>query len=168
MKSSDVLEIVRIFERAGIDVWLDGGWGIDALIGMQSREHSDLDVVVALDQVEDIKRVLGEQEFVVVEDEIPTRFVVQDSRARHIDFHTVTFDQEGGGIQQLQDGRAYRYPPQGFMGTGTIDGQEVRCLTPEVQAECHYGYEPDENDRRDMQLLHEYCGVELMAPYKEK
>jgi lincosamide nucleotidyltransferase A/C/D/E len=168
MKSSVVLEIMGIFERAGIDVWLDGGWGIDALIGKQSREHGDLDVVVALDQIDPIKRALAEQGFVVVEDELPTRFVMQDSRARHIDFHTVTFDQEGGGAQKLQDGRSYRYPPQGFMGIGMIDGRKVKCLTPEVQAECHYGYEPDENDRRDMQLLHEYCGIGLMAPYREK
>jgi lincosamide nucleotidyltransferase A/C/D/E len=54
LKGSDVLEIVHAAEDAGIDIWLDGGWGIDALLEKQTREHTDLDVVVALDQVERI------------------------------------------------------------------------------------------------------------------
>jgi len=47
-------------------------------------------------------------------------------------------------MQKLQDRRSYRYPPQGFTGKGSINGLVVKCLTPEVQAECHYGYQPDE------------------------
>jgi lincosamide nucleotidyltransferase A/C/D/E len=168
MNGNDVLEIVNTLEQAGIDVWLDGGWGIDALVGKQTRKHTDLDVVVALDKVEHIKNVLGSKGFIVSEDELPTRFVLQDASSRHIDFHTVTFDSEGGGMQKLQDRRSYRYPPQGFTGKGSINGLVVKCLTPEVQAECHYGYEPDENDRHDMQLLQDYFGIKLKRPYMPK
>jgi lincosamide nucleotidyltransferase A/C/D/E len=31
---------------AGIEVWVDGGWGIDQLLGEQTRRHEDFDLVV--------------------------------------------------------------------------------------------------------------------------
>jgi lincosamide nucleotidyltransferase A/C/D/E len=34
---------------AGLVVWLDGGWGVDALLGYRSRPHQDLDLVIARD-----------------------------------------------------------------------------------------------------------------------
>jgi lincosamide nucleotidyltransferase A/C/D/E len=165
MTAADVLEIVASLEKAGIEVWLDGGWAIDALVGRQTRQHEDLDVVVDIDQVEAIKRELGGRGFEVTEDELPTRLAMKDTRGRSIDFHTVTFDKEGGGIQKLQNGRSYRYPPEGFARTGEVGGQRVKCLTAEVQAECHYGYQPDDKDRHDMQVLSRYCGIKLKEPY---
>lgn len=47
MKSEDVLQIVTWLEQAEIPVWLDGGWGVDTLVGQQTRSHSDLDLVVS-------------------------------------------------------------------------------------------------------------------------
>lgn len=44
MTEQDVLEIVCVLEARGISVWLDGGWGVDALLGTQRRRHKDLDV----------------------------------------------------------------------------------------------------------------------------
>ncbi len=76
-------------------------------------------------------------------------------------------DAEGGGVQRLQDGSSYRYPPQGFKGKGLINGYEVKCLTLEVQAECHYGYEPDEKDRHDLKLLQAFFNIELKSPYTD-
>jgi lincosamide nucleotidyltransferase A/C/D/E len=140
MNANDVLEIIDTLATNAIPLWLDGGWGVDALVGKQTREHSDLDVVVSLDKVEQIKELLADRGFIVSEDELPTRYVMKDSGGRQIDFHTVTFDAEGGGNQELQDGRVYRYDPQGFMGKGLVAGIEVRCLSPEIQAGCHYGY----------------------------
>jgi lincosamide nucleotidyltransferase A/C/D/E len=165
MTGSHVVGIIDVLEQAGVAVWLDGGWAVDALIGEQTREHEDLDVVVALDYVELIKQVLGEKGFVVAEDELPTRFVLKDSNGRRIDFHTVTFDEEGGGIQTLQSGNTYRYPPQGFTGTGTVNGRSLKCLTAEVQAECHYGYLPNDKDIHDMRLLNERFKIRLYPPY---
>jgi len=149
MTASDVIGIVDVLQRAGVTVWLDGGWAVDALIGMQTREHEDLDVVVALEDIDLIKNELGKEGFIVAEDELPTRFVLADEKGRQIDFHTVVFNGEGGGIQKLQDGRSYRYPPEGFRATGEVDGRRMRCLTAKVQAQCHYGYGPDEKDRSE-------------------
>ena len=103
----------------------------------------------------------------VTEDERPTRFVVRDARDRRVDFHTVVFDEEGGGTQYLQDGTPWRYPPEGFAGLGQIEGQPVTCISAAVQVLCHDGYEPDDTDRHDMQLLADRFGVILPGPYRE-
>jgi hypothetical protein len=39
-------------------------------------------------------------------------------------------------------------------------------LTPQVQLECHLGYEPDETDRHDMRLLAERFGLRLPRVYQ--
>jgi len=168
MHPEDVVQVVHVLENAGIDVWLDGGWGVDALLGQQTRPHDDLDVVISLVDAEPAKSALAPLGFVVAEDELPTRFVARDPQDRQVDFHTVSFDSGGGGVQQLQDGRAFRYPPEGFAGTGTVDGCRIRCLTPEVQVLVHLGYEPDETDHHDMRLLQERFGVPLPPLYQNR
>ena len=37
MDAAGVIAVVRALDAAGIVVWLDGGWGVDALLGAQSR-----------------------------------------------------------------------------------------------------------------------------------
>ncbi len=39
MTSSALMELIDLLERASIDVWLDGGWGVDALLENQTRLH---------------------------------------------------------------------------------------------------------------------------------
>jgi lincosamide nucleotidyltransferase A/C/D/E len=46
MTAADVVEILGWLGAASVDVWLDGGWGVDALVGEQTREHKDLDLIV--------------------------------------------------------------------------------------------------------------------------
>jgi Aminoglycoside-2''-adenylyltransferase len=46
MSAADVVEILGCLDAASADVWLDGGWGVDALVGEQTREHEDLDLIV--------------------------------------------------------------------------------------------------------------------------
>ena len=165
MQSNNVLQIVTWLETAGIAVWLDGGWGVDALVGRQTRPHDDLDVIIALHHVEPAQQILRALGFALTVDELPTRFVLCDDHERRIDFHPVTFDSEGGGVQHLQDGSRFRYPPEGFGGAGSIDGRVVHCLTPEVQMLCHTGYVPDENDQHDVHLLHTEFRLALPSGY---
>ena len=48
MTNAEVARIVAYLESAGIRIWLDGGWGVDALVGEETRPHSDLDAAVEL------------------------------------------------------------------------------------------------------------------------
>jgi hypothetical protein len=40
----EVVDVLERLDRAGVPVWLDGGWGVDALVGRQTRPHRDLDL----------------------------------------------------------------------------------------------------------------------------
>jgi lincosamide nucleotidyltransferase A/C/D/E len=159
-----VLDLLGIFESEGIDVRLDGGWGVDALVGRQSRPHDDLDVVVRLAQATRIQELLASQGFALSQDQLPIRFVMANPELGRIDFHTVVFDAEGGGVQPQPSGGTFRYPPEGFT-FGTILGHRVPCISAEVQVWCHMGYEPTEKDARDMLLLREHFGVHLPRAY---
>jgi lincosamide nucleotidyltransferase A/C/D/E len=165
VRAEAVVELLDLLQSAGVDAWVDGGWGVDALLGYQSRPHEDLDLVVALDQVDRIREVLGSHGFSSAEDQLPVRFVLSHPHLGHIDFHTVTFDGEGGGLQPQPSGKTFRYPPEGFV-TGCIAGRPVRCISAGVQVLCHLGYEPKEKDVHDVRLLHQAFGVELPAVYR--
>jgi hypothetical protein len=45
-----------LLEREGIRSWVIGGWGIDALVGRQTREHHDLDLFLLDD---DLRAMFG-------------------------------------------------------------------------------------------------------------
>ena len=66
MSAEDVVEVVRLLEGLGIDVWLDGGWGVDALLGTQTRPHDDLDLVVQLEDVPKLRAALLDRGYILV------------------------------------------------------------------------------------------------------
>jgi SAM-dependent methyltransferase len=66
----------------------------------------------------------------------------------------------------MDGGGDWRYPAEGFLGTGSIQGGAVSCLTPDVQMLDHAGgYLPGDTDFHDMALLHERFGTTLLPPY---
>jgi lincosamide nucleotidyltransferase A/C/D/E len=160
-----VVGILDALDRAGIEAWVDGGWGVDALLGRQTRAHDDLDLVVGLDRVASIVQVLGSHGFRLAEDQLPVRFVLAYEELGHVDFHTVTFDADGGGLQPQPGGGTFRYPPEGFV-SGRIEGRPVRCISGPVQMLCHLGYEPKQKDVDDIVALHRELAVELPSSYR--
>lgn len=165
MKSADVLQIVTWLEQAEIPVWLDGGWGVDALVSQQTRSHSDLDIVVRLEDATHIKQTLAVHEFVVVLSELPTRFVMKNAECRSVDFHTVQWDGSDQLIQVLQDGTSFHYPPDSLVGQGLIDGKAVPCIAPKAQMLCHTGYKPLAKDIHNVRLLHKHFNLPLPEEY---
>ena len=169
MKAADVVELVQLLERNRIEVWLDGGWGVDALLEEQTRQHKDLDLVVALSDVPRMQTLLAERGFGLVEGGPPKSLVLADEEGRHVDVHPVTWDVQGNGIYRMENGQDCAYPASGFAGSGSVLGQRVRCLTAETQMLlCHTGYELTEKDFREMDALHERFGVEYPAEHQKR
>jgi lincosamide nucleotidyltransferase A/C/D/E len=168
MSSEDVLAVVSLLEASCCTVWIDGGWGVDALLGRQTRLHLDLDLALALADVATAQNVLLRRlDYAVFQDEMPTRLDLRDNADHRLDFHPLAFDNHGNGRQQLPDGSCGVYPAAGLAGIGFIDGQKVRCLSPELQLQFHLGYEPDEDDRRDVALLCHHFGLTLPDQYRQ-
>ena len=162
MPSSALVELLSLFDAAGILVWLDGGWGVDALLGTQTRPHKDADIIVALVDVPRLQEALAQRAFAFARGTPPHSFVLADGRGLEVDIHAAAFDEEGNGVYRMESGDVWIYPAVGFTGRGVVAGTSVRCLSPAAQVLCHaHGYEPGENDFRDMELLAQRFGVAL-------
>jgi lincosamide nucleotidyltransferase A/C/D/E len=149
-------EVVRVLDclgQRGLSVWLDGGWGVDALAGEQTRPHEDLDLAILLAEADRVTAVIMALGYRVADDEMPTRLDLRDQRDYRIDLHPITLDDQGNGRQQLQDGTFGTYTREGLTGTGVISGRPVRCLSAALQLRFHQGYELDDADRHDIELL---------------
>ncbi|GHB84003.1 hypothetical protein GCM10010347_63660 [Streptomyces cirratus] len=163
MDASNALAVIRGLEAQSVQVWLgDGGWGVDALLGQQTRPHKDVDLIVRVDQAEAAVQALRGLGFSVVEGRLSSCFVLRDQEGRSVDVHPVVFDGEGNGDYTMENGEVWVYEAAWFGGTGNLQGEPVRCLTAQGQVVCHSGYELDDEDRRDMAALHERFGVELL------
>jgi lincosamide nucleotidyltransferase A/C/D/E len=166
MTATDVGLVLDRLDEVGIEAWLDGGWGVDALVGEQTRPHADLDLIV---RVADVPRMLGllaADGFELVEGEIESSFVLRDGRGHELDVHPVGFDDGGDGIYRMANGDDWVYPADGFRGTGVVGRRPVRCLSADVQMLCHAtGYVPGDTDFHDMRLLNARFGTTLLPPF---
>jgi lincosamide nucleotidyltransferase A/C/D/E len=154
VEAGDVVDVLDALETRGLKVWVDGGWGVDALLGQQTRQHDDLDLVVELVSLPGVLEALEGLGFSLAEDLAPTRVVVRAADGRQVDLHPVTFDQEGTAWQfgASADGSDCPYPAGG-LDQGRILDRAVPCLGPELQIEHHRGYVPRDRDRLDMANL---------------
>jgi lincosamide nucleotidyltransferase A/C/D/E len=158
MTADEVVAIVSALESGGIEVWLDGGWGVDALLGEQTRAHDDLDLVVSLSDVPRLREVLAGRGYDMLGGAPPESFELVDAEGRQVDVHAVVWDDNGDGIYRTRQGGTWPYPARGFEGRGSVAGRGVHCLTPEVQVITHADYDLDDNDLHDLSRLRERFG----------
>ncbi len=162
MSSSDLIDLLRLLEDTSIEVWLDGGWGVDALLHEQTRLHKDVDIIVRISDVPELRNFLKRRGFELKEGSPPNSFVLADGLGLEVDVHSVVFDDADNGVYRMENGEDWIYPAEGFGGVGLVDGIEVQCLTPAVQVLCHaHGYKPVEKDFQDMEHLRARFAVEL-------
>jgi lincosamide nucleotidyltransferase A/C/D/E len=173
VRAEDVLSIYKQLSNNGIQVWLTGGWGIDALLGEQVRPHKDLDVIMLLDDVVRMRELLGRDGYGLKElwsenrpamdahgIETATAFVLQDSEGREVDAHAMRLDDRGNGVPTWEATEGFIFKKEDLASHGMIAGFAVRCISPEKQMLCHTGYELPDKQLRDLELLHEKFGVE--------
>jgi len=169
MGADDVLSLYLAFEAAGAPVWLMGGWGIDALLGRQTRAHHDVDVLVGDADLErlrlclidlgfGLKYVWGDEARWICDDawtsplEQPTAFVYEHPDGREVDVHVVR--RSNGAVEPLWN-VPYVFTRDSLDAVGVIDGHPVRCLSREMQRTAHTGYAVAAEHRRDLELLDE-------------
>lgn len=172
VNAEDALRIYNRLMDQGIQIWLVGGWGIDALLGEHTRPHKDLDILMLVDDVERMRRLLeGDgytlsylwEENLPVTDalgvEIATAFVLGHPDGTEIDAHALRLDENGNGIPAWDNTEGRFFSPPRLAGAGSINGVPVQSISVEMQMIAHAGYALPEHHLRDLQRLHEKFGV---------
>jgi lincosamide nucleotidyltransferase A/C/D/E len=169
MTVPDVHRLLDLFDELAITVWIDGGWGVDALLGEQTRPHADLDIMIKTADATLLRQALLDRGFV----DVPTgdhsgwNYVMGDAASRLIDFHLIDLTASGDGIYgPVENGDMV--PAAALTATGSIGGRAVQCLTPEYQVNSHTGYKLADTDFADMNALHQRFGVELREEQKRR
>src|SRR5436305_838045 len=153
MPAGEVLAVLDTLAACGYQrVWLGGGWGVDALVGRQTREHRDVDLALDVtgqpggaDLVEAVI-ALASRGYAVETDWRPSRLELAAEGSRYVDLHPVVFAGSATGRQaNLASLQPFLYPPDGFA-RGVVGGRIVACLSVEQQLRFHRGYPPRPHD----------------------
>jgi lincosamide nucleotidyltransferase A/C/D/E len=160
--------VLAALDAHGVDVCLGGGWAVDALVGRQTRDHSDLDLWVPAPGLEGLIVAfagLGVDRIQPWGGDRPWNFVLHDGVSRGVDLHL---------YEDLGDGRLhygsvtapFHFAVEDLSGRGGIDGTTVRCERPEFSLANHTGYPVRDVDRHDVPLLCDQFGLELPEGFR--
>ena len=160
--------LLSALQDHGVAACVGGGWAVDALVGHQTRHHSDLDVWVEACDFEGLFAVFADQGVDRIHPwpgDRPWNFVLHDGRSRRVDLHL---------YESLPDGRLhygsvkapFLFSGQDISGNGQIAGMPVRCEHPEFALQNRTGYEARAVDRHDVALLCERFGLEPPENYR--
>src|SRR5918993_2198375 len=100
VNARNAIELLDLFESVGLEVYVDGGWGVDALLGCQTRRHRDLDITLPANGVPLLRRLLSVAGFVQIptDDTWEHNFVAEDARSRRVDVHSYRLDEKGDNV----------------------------------------------------------------------
>ena len=168
MPAESVVMLLGVLDDHSVDACVGGGWGVDALLEQQTREHSDLDLWLSSADIEPLfvgLAACGVDRILPWPGDRPWNFVLHDGARLRVDLHLYEPLPEG----KLHYGSVITgvvFPALALCGQGTIAGVSVRCEAPEWAVRWHTGYEPRAVDRHDVALLCERFGLDLPAAFR--
>ena len=84
----DAAALIALLEQNGFEVYVDGGWAVDAVLGEQTRPHEDLDIALPHAQVPRLRALLSSRGFCELhrDDIWECNFVLADEAGRQLTF----------------------------------------------------------------------------------
>lgn len=152
MTLAEVLRVLSALIAAGCRFWLEGGWGVDALVGRQTRVHRDVDVDIDAACEEAALAVLGRLGYTVETDWRPNRVELVAAGRGWVDLHPLRIEDDGSARQAALGGGFHDFPGT-FFTVGSLDGVPVPCVSARAQRLFRTGYEPRAVDTHDLALL---------------
>src|SRR2546425_8670313 len=95
MHPGALVDLLQLFQSGGIEVWLDGGWAVDALLGAQTRPHKDVDIIVRVADLPKLRETLADWGFEIRHGGTESNFVLADRSGLEVDVHAIVFDRVG-------------------------------------------------------------------------
>ncbi len=154
MALAEVLRVLGALEVARCRLWLEGGWGVDALVGHQTRTHRDVDIDIDAACEQTALRVLADLGYTVETDWRPNRVELAAAGRGWVDLHPLLLDMDGSARQASLDG-GYHVFPRSFFTAGSLDGVIVPCVSAKAQRVFRTGYELRTVDVHDLTVLDE-------------
>lgn len=167
MPPEAVTALLSALQATTVTACVGGGWAIDALVGRQTRPHSDLDLWVEASDVEGLFAAFvreGVDRVYPWPGDRPWNFVLHDARSRRVDLHLYE-TLAGGRLHYGSVTSPFHFSDQELSGEGEIAGMPVRCERPEFALQNHVGYDVRDSDRHDVGLLCSHFGLERPASY---
>lgn len=157
MKLDDVVQIIEGLSEAGVKVWVDGGWCVDALIGRELREHGDLDIAVSRPNEKALWDLLSAQGYTnrPSPDKSPWNYVLGNENGCLIDIHVFEFDENGNHIYGV------KYPQESLTGSATLGNIKIHCIAPDWMFRFKTAYNPALKDIIDVHELANKYGFEI-------
>lgn len=153
-------EVSASLNAAGVHCWLFGGWGLDAHMGHQTREHSDIEFWTEMADADRIRSVLVKAGFEFLPTQPPEES--QEFERGGVRFSCAFFVRTKDGYSH-PEGRwsDWRLPPGSFGETvGHINGRGVLVMSvagmlamKEQYATLRRGKPLREKDVADIALL---------------
>jgi lincosamide nucleotidyltransferase A/C/D/E len=168
MTAASALGLLDALRQVEVEACVGGGWAVDALLGEQTREHSDLDLWVQAVDLDRLIRVVverGVDRLLPWGGDRPWNFVLHDGSQLRVDLHLyeVLPGQEMlhyGGI-----GTGVTFPAEALAGTGRIAGRQVSCESAPWALTWRTGYAPRAVDLHDVGQLCRRFGFAVPEGY---
>lgn len=160
MRSRSVVEVLDLVSSDHLDVWLHGGWGVDALLGYQTRVHDDLDLLVRMEQYGELESALTGAGYELSCNLLPKRAIFRRGCADSVDVHPLCLDCAGVGWQPggAGDGSVLKYPRTEFV-LGTVRGRVAPCISASLQVAHRMGYRLRLKDAMDLNQMSRALGT---------
>lgn len=152
VSKESLFRILDLLESLNMRYWVDGGWGVDILLGMQNREHRDVDINFDGDFTNTLLGKLMETGYVITTDWRPCRIELQHEQLGYLDIHPLVIAEDGSAKQADLSGGFYELDASWFS-SAEFEGRVVPCTSAEGQKVFHCGYELREKDRIDLEIL---------------
>ena len=151
---SDLFQLLDLLDSIGMRYWLDGGWGIDALYGKQTRAHRDIDIDFDSLYTKQLLDILQENGFIRETDWLPTRVELYNEKLGYVDLHPFVLHEDGTSKQADLQGGWYEFQPD-YFSEAILEGRMIPCISLKGQKIFHTGYELRAKDIHDLALLNE-------------
>jgi lincosamide nucleotidyltransferase A/C/D/E len=152
MTLEQVVAVMDILRSLSCQFWLEGGWGVDALVGRQTRPHRDVDIDFDGTLEEEVLAALLHVGYAIEMDWRPNRVELGAPGRGWIDLHPLVLHDEGNARQAALGGGWHEFP-RTFFTVGRLGDVSVPCVSLEAQRLFHSGYEPRAVDRHDLAVL---------------
>jgi lincosamide nucleotidyltransferase A/C/D/E len=161
----DVLEVALALREEGLKFWFAGGWGVDVLVGLQSRDHLDLDIVIEDYRRDELRlcRALSKLGYLRAEVKVggiwmPSVVALSDWSGRRIEFMEIDWERfavDSGLVASDETGIAVNALRESAFAEGVIFDHKLPCLSRRAQLLFHSNFTLTEKHRRDLDVLKE-------------